>query len=808
MITRAQYLIILGIVFCAFTSQAWQQSDYPIKPVPFTHVHFDDEFWAQRLQTNREVTIPYTFKKCEETGRIDNFLRAAGKLDGDFAGDFPFNDTDPYKILEGASYSLQVYPDSELEAYLDDLIAKFKDAQEEDGYLFTVRTIGKGNIQNWYGEERWERLRGSHELYNSGHMFEAAVAHYLSTGKRSFLDIAIKNADLLCEIFGEDKRRDIPGHQVIEMGLAKLYRVTGEEKYLNLAKFFLDERGHAHNRQLYGEYTQDHKPVVEQSEAVGHAVRATYMYAGMADIAALTGDQGYIDALDRIWNNVVSRKMHVTGGVGARGRGEAFGDNYELPNLSAYNETCAAIGHVFWNHRMFLLHGDAKYIDVMERTLYNGALSGVSMEGDRFFYPNPLATGPQGRERSPWFPCSCCPSNVTRFMPSIPGYAYGVRDNDLYVNLFVAGTAKVEMNNHVVELQHHTTYPWDGNIAIKVNSGSEANFRLRIRIPGWVRNQPVPSDLYRFQKKSGKKATLKINGKQVPIKLEKGYAVLERNWKKGDTIELNLPMPIRRLICHEAVENNRGKVALQRGPIVYCAEWVDNNGHIFDMMLPDDAKLKAIYQPDFLNGVTKITGEGLLLSYNDDGESTNKEKHNFAAIPYYAWSHRGPGEMTVWIAREEHAVQPLPHPSIASTGKISYSFKRDGGESQLSEKGINDQVEPKRSNDESIMRFHWWPHLGTKEWIQYEFEEVEKISMVKVYWFDDTDYGACRVPQSWRLLYRKNGEWLPVENKDEYGVTRDKYNTVTFEPIKTDALRLEVQLQPKFSAGILEWKVE
>jgi uncharacterized protein len=627
--------------------------DYPIKNVPLTEVDFTDNFWKTRLETNRDVTIPANFKKCEETGRIDNFLKAAKKMDGPHTGLF-FNDSDIYKVIEGACYSLNLYPDndiftrSEVEAYLDKLIQIIADAQEEDGYLYTARTIDPNAVKaEREGLTRWSNLRVNHELYNLGHMYEAAVAHYQATGKRNFLDVAIKSADLVDSVFGEGKKHDVPGHQEIEMGLVKLYRVTGEERYLKLAKFFLDGRGHHNGRSEYRAvvdvlgYAQDHLPVTEQKEAVGHSVRAVYMYAGMADVAALTGDKDYIKALDALWENVVSKKMYLTGGLGAKHHGEAFGENYELPNSSAYNETCAAIAGIFWYQRMFLLHGDAKYIDVLERTLYNGFLSGISVAGNTFFYANPLASDGKWKfnvnvaaTRSPWFECSCCPPNIARLLASLPGYVYATKADTLYVNLFVAGTGQAEVAGTKVTLQQETNYPWDGNIKITVNPQEAKEFSLAVRIPGWAQNQPVPSDLYRYLEASDEKVTLKINGQSLEFTADKGYATIKRTWHEGDVLELHLPVPIRRVLSHENVKDNLGRVAVERGPIVYCAEAIDNGGHALDLHLADNAELSAHQEKDLLGGITIIKGGGLTL------------------IPYYAWSHRGEGEMAVWLQRE------------------------------------------------------------------------------------------------------------------------------------------------------------
>ena len=624
-------------------------SDYTITPAPFTAVHFEDAFWRPRLETNRRVTLPFNFRKCEETGRINNFAKAAGWMDGPHEGIF-FNDSDVFKVVEGAAYSLASAPDPAMDAYLDNLVALFAGAQEADGYLYTARTIDPTAVTaDREGLTRWSHLRVNHELYNVGHLYEAAVAHFQATGKRTLLDVALKNADLIDSVFGPEKLREVPGHQEIEIGLVKLYRVTGDERYLRLAKFFLDERGHANGRELYTNfgnpgYMQDHLPVVEQSEAVGHAVRAVYMYTGMADVAALTGDASYIAAIDRLWMNVVGRKLYLTGGIGARHTGEAFGDDYELPNAEAYPESCAAIANILWNQRMFLLHGDARYIDVLELSLYNGFLSGVSFSGDEFFYTNPLASdgktavnrGHIGRQ--PWFDCSCCPTNDVRFIASLPGYVYASDADSLYVNLFVAGEGQVDVGGRSVHLRQETNYPWAGRVRLRVDPAQKSEFALRLRIPGWANNQPVPSDLYRFAEIDNPGFTLTVNGESVTPSLEKGYAVLKRTWQPGDVVELTLPMPVRRVFCHETVEANRGRVALMRGPLVYCAEGVDNGGSVADLALADDAALSIEHRPELLNGVTVIRGEG---------------SQPLTAIPYYAWSHRGVGEMAVWLERRE-----------------------------------------------------------------------------------------------------------------------------------------------------------
>jgi len=634
--------------------------DYPIKPVPFTAIKVHEGFWLPRMTTNREVTVRYDFKKCEETGRIANFARAGGLEEGGFQGIF-FNDSDVVKIVEGAAYCLALKPDKKLDSYLDDLIAKIAAAQEDDGYLYTARTINDPKYEYAGKEGRWTSLRYGHELYNVGHMYEAAVAHFQATGKRSLLRVAIKNADLICDVFGSGEGQivDVPGCQVIEMGLVKLYRVTGDEKYLRQAKFFIDMRGRADQRkETYGTYSQDHKPLVEQTEAVGHAVRGGYFYAGVADVATLTGNKDYIAAIDRIWQDVIDCKVYLTGNVGQHGAGEGYAGAWKLDNLRAYNETCAAIALALWNHRMFLLHGDAKYFDFLERSLYNGFLSGVSLSGDKFFYPNPLACDMNFKfnrgamQRSPWFDCSCCPSNVVRFLPSIPGIVYAHRNDAVYLNLFVNSTATVKLPENTVTLSQKTGYPWNGKVAITVKPEKVGEFTLHVRIPGWALNQPIPSELYRVAPgdKLDWKPSWKVNGQTQSVPLEKGYAVIRREWKAGDVVELELPMAVQRVLTHEKVVGNRGRVAITRGPIVYCAEGADHGGHALDLYLPDDAALSPVHRPDLLGGVTVLTGKAQAARRAEDG-SVASEPETLMMIPYYAWCHRGPNEMQVWLPR-------------------------------------------------------------------------------------------------------------------------------------------------------------
>ncbi|MGE5293358.1 MAG: glycoside hydrolase family 127 protein [Solirubrobacterales bacterium] len=659
------FLTILAV------SVQMQAADYPYVPVPFSQVKVEDEFWAPRIETNRTTTIPFAFRMNEQTGRMDNFRIAAGLMKGTYRGK-RYNDTDVYKVIEGAAYSLRQHPDAELEKYVDGLIEIIAKAQEPDGYLFTARTCDPNNPAPGAGPERWSLLAVSHELYSAGHMYEAAVAYFQATGKRTLLDVAIKNADLLDRTFGSGpgQRAGTSGHQEIEIGLVKLYCVTRDEKYLKLARYFLDVRGRIENFMphypadspwsVYNDpvQIQAHKPILDQDEAVGHAVRAAYMFSGIADVAALTGNEAYLRAIDRLWSDVVGRKVYLTGGIGAVHSHESFGKAYELPNLTAYNETCAAIGNVFWNHRLFLLHGDAKYLDVLERTAYNGLISGVSLSGDRFFYPNPLSSDGKFRfnqgatARSPWFEVACCPGNVARFLPSFSGYIYAHRGDTLYVNLFVAGRGDVDLDGRRVIVRQQTRYPWEGIVRIVLEPRANREFTVAVRIPGWARGEAMPGGLYRFLDSSDATPILRINGVETPLNVADDFARVRRVWTDGDTIELNLPMPVRRIVADERIEADLGRVALQRGPLVYCVEGCDQPGkRVANLLLPDDVTLQSQWRSDLPGGLMAITGR--VQALQEDGSLRDQD---FVAIPCYAWAHRGAGEMAVWLARNRKAL--------------------------------------------------------------------------------------------------------------------------------------------------------
>jgi len=637
------FLLLLFASAIGYAQEIFKFSDYLISAVGIKNVIINDNFWLPKIKLIQDTTISYAFDKCDKEGRVKNFLIAGGKEEGSYIGKMPFDDTDLYKIIEGASYSLISKPNPLLDSYLDSIISIIKIGQEPDGYITTWFTIDRQKPPAWWvkpSEERWENEISSHELYNSGHLFEAAAAHYWATGKRNFLDIAVKNANLLVENFGAQKLHTPPGHQIVETGLIKLYNVTHNKKYLELAKFFLDIRGDSTTHKLYGEYNQDHIPVINQAEAVGHAVRALYMYAGMTDIAAIYKDQEYLSAVNNLWKNVVEKKMYITGGLGSKHEGEAFGLNYELPNLTAYNETCAAIGSVYWNQRLFLLSGHSKYYDVIERALYNGLISGISLDGKNFFYPNPTESDGLYQfnmgscTRQPWFDCSCCPTNLIRFLPSIPGLIYATEKDSLYINLFISNSAQLQIENEILEIIQKTEYPWNGRINVFINPEIEKKYTLKIRIPGWALNNPVPGNLYSYLEGEQNKINLFVNGKVENIKLNNGYAEIERLWKKGDRVEIILPMNIKKAAANKMVVDNANKVAFEYGPIVYCAEEADNK-NISGITIHDNINLTLEAKTILSDNVKIIKGK----SYN----------YEMTLVPYYLWSNRGIGKMKVWF---------------------------------------------------------------------------------------------------------------------------------------------------------------
>jgi hypothetical protein len=800
-------LLLIGVASMTLTMSAAQKQQpiAPIQEVSFTQVHLNDGFWSPRIEINRTVSIPSAFHECEVNGRFDNFALAAGLIKGEHKGDFSFDDTDPYKVIEGASYSLAVHYDAKLDHYLDSVINIIALAQESDGYLTTCVTNKCTRLSGWWGTRKWEKIN-SHELYNSGHLIESAVAHYRATGKKNFLNVAIKNADLVCKTFGpnEGQIHRPGGHPIIEMALCKLYKVTGNKTYLNGAKYFVEETGRCTDGHKPSEYSQDHMPILQQEEIVGHAVRAGYLYSGVADVAALTGDKAYFEALERIWENMSSKKLFITGGIGSRPQGEGFGPNYELNNHTAYCETCAAIANVYWNYRMFLATGESKYMDVCERALYNNVMSGVSLSGDKFFYDNPLESDGE-HERQKWFGCACCPGNITRFVASIPGYIYAQQGKDIYVNLYAQG--KAQIGN--IEIEQTTEYPWDGKIRIKVTKGS-GKFAIKLRIPSWLKTSPTNNNLYTYQDKA-KNYSISVNG-QALYPENHGYIILNRKWKKGDVIELNFPMNVRHIVANDNAEDDRGKVALERGPVVYCLEGNDQaDGKVFNKYILNASEITAAYDANLLNGVVTLSGDAKQLQ--PDGTIKDVK---FRAIPYSTWNNRGPQQMEIWVANTPSMAVATPQPTIASKAQTFSNrgpIQNDAPETAPTDSwagGVNDQWEPKRSSDTSKPYHYWWLKQGTTEAISYQFDQEYEVSNVQVYWLDFDHYdGNFRTPESWTLYYKDaSGEWQEVQDHSPYTVRKDCYNSVDFTPVKTTGLKILAKLQQGNSGGVLEWKVK
>ena len=744
--------------------------------VPVTKVEFTDQFWAPRIEANRTTTLPQCFHHCEVTHRIQNFEVAGGLKAGEFEGIY-FNDSDLYKVVEGAAYILATYQDPKLETYLDGLIGKFAAAQQEDGYLNTYYTLVEP-------DKRWSNLPVMHELYCAGHLFEAAVAHYHSTGKQNLLDIATRFADEIDNVFGYNKLVGVPGHEEIELALVKLYQATNEKRYLDLAKFFIDERGKSDR-----DYAQDHIPIREQSQIVGHAVRAMYLYAGVADVVRYTHDKDLFETMDRIWDDVTLHKMYITGGIGPSAHNEGFTVPYDLPNETAYAETCAAIGMVFWSHRMFLLHGHVKYIDILEQALYNGSISGVSLTGDQFFYVNPLASR-GNHHRQPWYGCACCPTNIVRFIPQVGGYFYATSSDAVWVNLYAANRAEISLDNRSIEIIQETDYPWSGHVKLVVRPTHPTTFKLHLRIPEWCA-----------------KATAKINQKLIEIPPDdNGYLSLDREWQLGDTIDLEMPMPIDRIISHPKVVADHGYTCLRRGPVVYCLEATDNGGSVRDIALPQNTHLEPHFEEDLLGGVTVLRGKAWRRSPIDwenqlyQTSPLDKETE-ITAVPYHAWDNREVGPMSVWLPESTILAEAKLKPTIAIEGEPSASFVFN----QLD--AINDNLMPSGSNDQTIPRFTWWDQRGTSEWISLTFGEPKQISCAEIYWFDDGDRGECRIPESWEVEWYNGTTWQPVTNSSAYGIELDVFNRVSFDAVQTTSIRVTVQLQEGMSGGILEWRL-
>jgi DUF1680 family protein len=758
-----------------------------LRRVSFTDVQIRDNFWLPKQETNRIASIPVNLENLVKAGNVKNFeLAAAGKREG-YQGPV-FMDSDLYKALEAASYSLAIHPDPQLDKRLDEIIEIVAKAQQPDGYLNTYFTVVAP-------DKRWTNLRDWHELYCAGHLFEAAVAHYQATGKRTLLNVAIKLADNIDSVFGPGKRMGYPGHPEIELALIKLWRVTGEQRYFNLARFFIENRGkkffaeeHKTPLDRYdGSYWQDDVPIFEHKNIKGHAVRAAYLMSGATDVAAEINSEPLLKMLNRVWRNTVYRNLYITGGIGPSAHNEGFTEDYDLPNLTAYQETCASVALAQWNHRMALLYGDSKYVDVYERSLYNGVLAGVSYDGKKFFYVNPLESK-GNHHRSPWFGCACCPPNVARTLASLGEYAYAASDNGLWVNLYIQGSVSTKLKNGQFGVKVVTDYPWDGNVSITPVVDKPAEYELRLRVPGWCSQY-----------------TVSLNKKKIesPV-IERGYIVLKKEWRSSDRIDLNFEMPVLKMMANPRVKADHGLIALQRGPIVYCVEACDHDLPLNEIYLTLDTDLKPV-KTNLFNGIVTLQGNAYALEEMDWQNALYKpikdvKRVKFTAIPYYAWDNRKAGPMRVW-----HPLAP-PVPQIKGLegyAKVTMSFVNWNCQPE----GINDGIEPKKSSDQPAACCHWWDHKGTEEWVQYEWKNPVVVAGSKVYWFDDTGRGECRIPESWKIMYLDNGQWKPVQNTSDYVIKKDQWCEVRFNPIKTTALRLVVKMQPNWAAGVHEWKV-
>ncbi|MGB0743652.1 MAG: glycoside hydrolase family 127 protein [Opitutales bacterium] len=770
-----------------------------LTPAKVGQVEVEGGFWGPRLETNAAVTLPNNYDFIEKTGRMKNFDRAAGIDESAYQGGIPHG-SDVFKILEGAAYSLQTHPELVDEGYYQRQVARVLAAQQADGFLCNKLVVAPPH-------GRWENLRYSHVLYNAGHLFEAAVAHEAATGESHFLEAAERYADLIDDTFGPDKIELVPGHQEIELALVKLYRATGERRYLELSDFFVNQRGRTlPEGEIYPrhmDYNQNRVPLKEETHIVGHSVRAGYTYAAMADLEMLIDDAGYGPALQRLWQDMVGSKMYITGGTAvAQYYDEGSGDPYHLPNESAYCETCGTIANVLWSHRMGLLHQTSEYFDILERALYNGVLSGISLSGDQYFYANRQATR-VGTKRSPSFTPACCQSNLVRVIPQVGAMAYAQQAEDLYVNLFVAGRA--ELGDWTVRVD--TAYPWKGKIKIEIEKAPAEPSRLALRIPGWAREQPVPSELYHFAKPSNEAYTIWVNSEIKDQEEDSGYWQLTKEWKTGDVIELNLPMPIRRVLANDRVAANVGRVALQRGPLVYCVEQIDNGGlRTNSLVLEDSAALKSEWREDLLGGIMLIQAEASALHEPEWGKAYALEPMRLSAIPYFAWANRERGTMDIWLARQAEFATALPATTAGQSAEVSSSSTHR----RQSLAVVNDGIWGPRSNYRYTQRLVLSGDSGSQQWLQYEWPEARELSRAAVFWAVDhrsqvywwkrirgEDLG---VPESWRILYLDGGEWKPVQPHPSpfsvfpYTLRLDLFNTVVFDPVTTSAIRLEATL--------------
>ena len=817
---------LLALMVSCGTQTKVTPYDGALTQISFDKVTLQDDFWLPRLNTQKQTLVPFSLEKTESA--VENLRRVGAYLRGErvteqFVGPY-YVASDLFKVMEGAAYLLTLEKDEELERQMDEIIDVIAAAQAPDGYLYEHHILPKHlrNPRNNAGERPYSYVDHSHELYNMGHMYEGAVAYYRATGKRKWLDVAEKNARHINKVFfeGDPNYNDgkpvmqAPGHEEIELALVKLYQATGEKLYLDMAKKFIDIRGVTYIPKGTGllsyDYAQQYKPVREQRYAIGHAVRATYLYSGMADVAAMTGDTTLEPALDAIWHDIVDRKMHITGGLGAVPGIEGFGPDYVLPNKDTYNETCAAVGNVFFNYRMFLMSGDAKYVDVAEVALYNNVLAGVNLAGNRFFYVNPLEA--DGRKafnhgtagRAPWFGTACCPSNLARLIPQVSGMAYSYAEDNVYCGFYMGSEVEVPIAGGNVLLSQHTQYPFDGNITIEVTPKADGEeFTLWLRVPTWCGEQFVPGELYHFDDLEASAAVVRVNGRKVRSEVVDGFLPVRRAWSAGDVVELELPMPVRFSVADERVEADCNRVCVTRGPLVYCAEEPDNEYNVSSYFVKSENQSSSSVD-EFTSGVLAAipTINLVASSASVDGES----EADLTLIPYYAWNNRGDNmAMNVWFARDAETAR---NGMIMTVGNIA-EVKASHTNSSDDVYAVADGKQPKTSHDTSIPRWTSWSQKGKEQWLEIKLKSEQDVEAVSVYWYDDK--GGVQLPVAWSIDYMCDGKWVEYKPyvTDHFGVDADKYNMVhPAAPVKTDMLRLKMKPKADATVGILELTVE
>lgn len=782
--------VSFAFVLASTSRVAFDDASSKIQPVSWMDVKIHDNFWSPRQKTLITHTLREQFEQLDANKYRQNFERAAKREHGGYVG-YVFNDSDVYKVIEAASYALGIQHDAWLDKTVDDWIDLIGRAQEPDGYLDC-------HFQLDEPQNKWKNLRDQHEMYCAGHLFEAAVAHYKATGKTTLLTIAKKLADHMDARFGPGKHMGYPGHPEAELGLMKLWRATGEKRYFDLSAFFLNNRGSKwfateHNTPLdeyNGEYWSDNLPIRDHESIIGHAVRAAYLFCGATDLAEETQDRPLMNMLDRVWASTTEKRMFVTGGIGPSGSNEGFTVDYDLPTFSAYQETCASVANAFWNYRMTLLHGDGKYADVMEQAMYNGALAGINYAGDKYYYVNPLASH-GNHHRQDWFGCACCPPNIARMIGQLGGLSYAQSNDSAYVMLYVGSSANLKVGGKPVELDVNTKYPYSGSVAITVNPTTSQNFNLKLRSPEWA----------------GGLAKLTVNGKSVDAVANNGFVSIRREWKKGDSVRFEIPMSVRRVISHPSVKDTFGMVALARGPLVYCLESVDNPFDMDRAGFPINSAIAAKTEKGLFGDTTVLEGEAFVTneqSWNDRLFATvgTTKPVKFRAIPYCFWDNRKAGEMRVWLSPSP---APAPLRGLEKDAKVTVSFKNSNSDPT----GANDGYVPEGSNPNSPKQLHFWSHKGGTEWVQYSFAKPVTASSTRVYWFDDSGRGECRVPKAWRLEAKINGDWMPVQLADheKFGLTLNAWNDVKFKAVTSQEFRLMIDQQDKWASGIHEWQL-